>query len=299
VSPAVATSAAPDRSDRAPAARRPVRSPRRILGRVATDALMVAVAVVFLFPLLFAVLTSLKGSAEVDQYPPTLWPHTLTLSNYVAALQQAPLARFLLNSLVQSGTITVAQLVTATLAAFAFSFMEFPYRQTLFFTFLATLMIPGEVTLIPNYLTIRALGWLDTYAALVSPFLATAFGTFLLRQFFLTIPRELQDAARIDGASRRRFLWAIVIPLSRPALATLTIYAFLSSWNQYLWPLLVINSTDMRTAQVGLAILQSSEVVAWNLVMAGVVLIILPTVLVFMLGYRHVVRGLTAGAVKG
>ena len=277
----------------------PVRSPRRVIGRVGTDALMVAVAVVVLFPLLFAILTSLKGSAEVDQYPPTLWPHTLTLSNYVAALEQFPLARFLLNSFVQSGTITLAQLATATLAAFAFSFIEFPGRQTLFFVFLATLMIPGEVTLIPNYLTIRSLGWINTYAALVSPYLATAFGTFLLRQFFLTIPRELQDAARIDGASRRRFLWAIVLPLSRPALATLGIYAFLSSWNQYLWPLLVINSTDMRTAQIGLAILQSQEVVAWSLVMAGVVLIVLPTVLVFMLGYRHVVRGLTAGAVKG
>jgi len=276
-----------------------LRSPRRIAGRVATDAFMVAAAVVVLFPVLFAISTSFKGAAEVDRYPPTLWPHTFTLDNYIAALRQAPLARFLLNSLVQSGTITLAQLVTAALAAFAFSFMEFPGRQALFFAFLATLMIPGEVTLIPNYLTVRSLGWLNTYAALVSPYLATAFGTFLLRQFFLTIPRELHDAARIDGASRRRFLWAIVVPLSRPALATLAIYAFLSSWNQYLWPLLVVNSTDMRTAQIGLAWLQSSEVVAWGVVMAGVVLIIVPTVALFMVGYRHVVRGLTAGAVKG
>jgi len=295
VSPAVATAA-----DRPGLARRgAVRSPRRMIGRVGTDVLMVAVGVVVLFPLLFAILTSLKGSAEVDQYPPTLWPHTLTLSNYVSALEQFPLGRFLLNSFVQSGTITLAQLATASLAAFAFSFIEFPGRQTLFFVFLATLMIPGEVTLIPNYLTIRSLGWINTYAALVSPYLATAFGTFLLRQFFMTIPRELQDAARIDGASRRRFLWAIVLPLSRPALATLGIYAFLSSWNQYLWPLLVINSTDMRTAQIGLAYLQSQEIVAWSLVMAGVVLIVLPTVLLLLLGYRHVVRGLTAGAVKG
>lgn len=267
--------------------------------RAALDVLMAAVALVVLFPLLFALSTSLKTAAEVNHYPPTLWPHVLDLRNYPAVLQQAPLPRFLLNSFVQAGTITLAQLLTAALAAFAFSFIDFPGRQALFFLFLSTLMIPGEVTLIPNYLTVRSLGWLDTYGGLVAPYLATAFGTFLLRQFFMTIPRELQDAARIDGASRRRFLGTIVLPLSRPALATLAIYAFLSAWNQYLWPLLVINSTDMRTVQIGLALLQSQEIVSWSLVMAGVLIIILPTVLLFLFGYRHVVRGLTAGAVKG
>ena len=267
--------------------------------RAAVHLLMIAVALVVLFPILFALSTSLKGGAEVDRYPPTLWPHAPDAGNYVAALRQAPLPRFLLNSLVQAGAITLGQLVTATLAAFAFTFIAFPGRQALFFLFLATLMIPGEVTLIPNYLTVRSLGWLDTYAGLAAPYLATAFGTFLLRQFFLTIPRELEDAARIDGASRRRFLWTIVVPLARPALATLAIYAFLSAWNQYLWPLLVVNSTRMRTVQIGLALLQSQEIVSWGLVMAGVIIIILPTVLVFLFGYRQVVRGLTAGAVKG
>ncbi len=277
----------------------PARVLRRGAGRVALDLLMVAIAIVVLFPLLFALSTSLKGPAEVNQYPPTLWPRTLSLGNYVDALQQAPLARFLLNSFIQSGAVTLGQLVTAALAAFAFSFVEFPGRQWLFYLFLSTLMVPGEVTLIPNYLTVRSFGWLNTYPALVAPFLATAFGTFLLRQFFLSIPRELYDAAVIDGCSRRRFLATIVIPLARPALATLSIYAFLSTWNQYLWPLLVINSTEMRTVQIGLALLQSQESVSWGLVMAGVVVIVLPTVLLFLFGYRHVVRGLTAGAVKG
>ncbi|HXX40459.1 MAG TPA: carbohydrate ABC transporter permease [bacterium] len=279
--------------------RRRARALRRALRRVGLDALMIVVALIVLFPLLFALSTSLKTGAEVDRYPPTLWPHVLNFGNYPAAMQQAPLPRFLLNSFVQAGAITLGQLVTASLAAFAFAFVEFPGRQWLFFLFLSTLMIPGEVTLIPNYLTVRSLGWLDTYPGLIAPYLATAFGTFLLRQFFLTIPRELQDAARIDGASRRRFLWMIVLPLSRPALATLAIYAFLSSWNQYLWPLLVINSTGMRTVQIGLALLQSQEIISWSVVMAGVVLIVLPTVVLFILGYRHVVRGLTAGAVKG
>ncbi|HLJ58550.1 MAG TPA: carbohydrate ABC transporter permease [bacterium] len=298
MTPASAASAAA-RADRVLPRRAAARTLRRAASRIGLDVLMVAVALVVLFPVLFALSTSLKTAAEVDRYPPTLWPHVLSPGNYAEALQQAPLPRFLLNSLIQSGVITLGQLATASLAAFAFSFMQFPGRQVLFFLFLATLMIPGEVTLIPNYLTVRTFGWINTYAGLVTPYLATAFGTFLLRQFFMTIPRELQDAARIDGASRRRFLWTIVLPLARPALATLSIYAFLSAWNQYLWPLLVINSTDMRTAQIGLALLQSQEVVAWSLVMAGVVLILVPTVFLFILGYRHVVRGLTAGAVKG
>ena len=260
---------------------------------------MVAIAVVVLFPLLFAVSTSLKSAAELGRYPPSLWPQAPVLDNYRDALTKAPLGRFLLNSAIQSGAVTAGQLLTSALAAFAFVFIDFPGRRVLFFAFLATLMVPLEVTLIPNYLTVRAFGWLDTYPALVAPFLATAFGTFLLRQFFLTIPRELADAARMDGCSRRRFLWTIVLPLARPALATLGIYAFLSTWNQYLWPLLVINSTAMRTVQIGLSLLQSQEAVSWGLVMAGVVLMVLPTAAVFLLGYRHVVRGLTAGAVKG
>lgn len=287
-----------------PAAAVPLpRKGRRDLRRVAADRgldlLMVLLALVVLFPLLYALGTSLKTTAEVNQYPPTLWPHVFTAGNYPDALRVAPIARFLLNSFIQSGAVTVGQLVTAALAAFAFSFIEFPGRQALFFLFLSTLMIPAEVTLIPNYLTVRSLGWLNTYPALVAPFLATAFGTFLLRQFFLTVPRELWDAARIDGCSRRRFLVQILAPLARPAFATLAIYAFLSTWNQYLWPLLVINSQQMRTVQIGLAILQSQESVSWSLVMAGIVLIVAPTIFLFLIGYRHVVRGLTAGAVKG
>ncbi len=282
-----------------PALRKVRRDLRRIAAERGLDLLMVVLAIVVLFPLLYALSTSLKTGAEVNQYPPTLWPHVFDFGNYPDALRVAPIARFLLNSLIQSGVVTLGQLATAALAAFAFSYIEFPGRQALFFLFLSTLMIPAEVTLIPNYLTVRSLGWLNTYQALVAPFLATAFGTFLLRQFFLTVPRELWDAALIDGCSRRRFLMTILVPLARPAFATLAIYAFLSTWNQYLWPLLVINSQQMRTVQIGLAILQSQESVSWSLVMAGIVLIVAPTVFLFLVGYRHVVRGLTAGAVKG
>jgi sn-glycerol 3-phosphate transport system permease protein len=293
-------------SGAAPAQARPLPAPnerrpslRRVASERGLDLLMVVLAVIVLFPLLYALGTSLKTDVEVNRYPPTVWPHIFAGGNYPEALRIAPIARFLFNSLVQSGLVTIGQLVTAALAAFAFSHLQFPGRQVLFFLFLSTLMIPAEVTLIPNYLTMRSLGWLNSYPALVAPFLATAFGTFLLRQFFLTVPKELWEAAVIDGCSRRRFLVTILVPLARPALATLAIYAFLGTWNQYLWPLLVVNTQEMRTVQIGLAILQAQESVSWSLVMAGIIMIVAPTVLLFLAGYRHVVRGLTAGAVKG
>jgi ABC-type glycerol-3-phosphate transport system permease component len=160
-------------------------------------------------------------------------------------------------------------------------------------------MIPWEATIIPNYMTIRTVGWLDTYQGLAVPFMATAFGTFLLRQAFLQIPRELWDAARIDGATTFRFLVSTVIPLSRPALGTVAIYGFLSTYNQYFWPLLITNQPLMRTTQVGIAQLRFEETLRWGLVMAGVIMVAVPTLALLILGQRQLIRGLTAGAVKG
>jgi len=160
-------------------------------------------------------------------------------------------------------------------------------------------MIPWEATIIPNYMTIRSLGWLDTYQGLAVPFMATAFGTFLLRQAFLQIPRELWDSARIDGASSFRFLRSMVVPLARPALGTVAIYGFLSTYNQYFWPLLVTNERLMRTTQVGIAQLRDEETLRWGLIMAGVIMVALPTLALLVLGQRQLIRGLTAGAVKG
>ncbi len=161
------------------------------------------------------------------------------------------------------------------------------------------MMIPWEATIIPNYLTIKQLGWTDTFLGLTAPFLATAFGTFLLRQFFMSLPHELQDAATIDGCSSLRFLTAIVLPLARPALGTLAVYSFLQTYNQYLWPLLITNNRDMRTVQIGIALLQDEERFMFSTVMAGVVFILVPTFTLFIFGNRQLIRGLTAGAVKG
>jgi ABC-type glycerol-3-phosphate transport system permease component len=273
--------------------------PRRWLGDALLYLLLTVVAVIVLFPLWSAFTISMLSETQVASYPPLLAPTSLHLTNFARALEQAPLLRYLFNSVVQSSLVMVGQLMTASLAAYAFAFIDFKGRNLLFLVFLSTLMIPWEATIIPNYLLVRSLGWTDSFLGLTLPFVATAFGTFLLRQFFLTIPRELQDAATIDGASSLRFLITIVLPLARPALGTLAVYSFLQTYNQYLWPLLITNDQQMRTVQIGIALLQDEERFMFNTVMAGVVLVLLPTFILFIVGNRQLIRGLTAGAVKG
>ena len=272
-------------------------------GRGVRDALLylllTLVAVIVVFPLWSAFTISMLDDTQLATYPPHLFPTSLHLTNFVRALEQAPLLRYLFNSIVQSSLVMVGQLAMASLAAYAFAFIDFKGRNVMFLVFLSTMMIPWEATIIPNYLTVRALGWTDTFMGLTIPFMATAFGTFLLRQFFLTIPRELQDAATIDGAGSLRFLLTIVLPLARPALGTLAVYSFLQTYNQYLWPLLITNDQQMRTVQIGIALLQDEERFMFNTVMAGVVLVLLPTFILFIVGNRQLIRGLTAGAVKG
>jgi ABC-type glycerol-3-phosphate transport system permease component len=260
---------------------------------------LVATGIIVIFPLWYAVTTSLVSDPQVAMYPPLLAPTEIHLENFLRAVQMAPLPRFLVNSFIQSGLIMCSHLIVASLAAYAFSFLSFRGKNLWFLVFLSTMMIPWEATIIPNYLTIRSLHWTDTYLALTAPYLATAFGTFLLRQFFLSIPKDLHDAAVIDGCSDIRFLLTVVVPLARPALGTLAVYSFLQAYNQYLWPLLVTSNKNMRTVQIGIAMLQDEERFAWNVVMAGVVIVMLPTFLLFIFGNRQLIRGLTAGAVKG
>ena len=261
--------------------------------------LLTVVALIVIFPLWSALTISMLSDTQVASYPPLMAPTSLYFANFGRALEQAPLLRYLFNSVVQSTLVMVGQLVTASLAAYAFAFIDFKGRNVLFLVFLSTLMIPWEATIIPNYLLVRGIGWTDTFMGLTVPFMATAFGTFLLRQFFMTIPRELQDAATIDGAGSLRFLLSIVVPLARPALGTLAVYSFLQTYNQYLWPLLITNDQQMRTVQIGIALLQDEERFMFNTVMAGVVLVLLPTFALFIVGNRQLIRGLTAGAVKG
>lgn len=270
-----------------------------LLQKAAIYAGLTVAAVVVAFPIYLAFLTSVLPPDQAASYPPTLFSFDLTLNGYREALNSTPLPRYVLNSAIVATVITAGHLITACLAAYAFAFLTFPGQRLLFLLFLATLMVPAEVTIVPNFLTIDALGWRNSYAGLTVPFLATAFGTFLLRQSFLRIPRELYDAARIDGCGHLRFLRRVVIPLARPALATLAAYSFLGAWNMFLWPLIATDKSEMRTVQVGISALQSQEALDHTMVMAGTVIALVPTLVLLLVAQRHLVRGLTAGAVKG
>lgn len=268
------------------------------LRRIGIHAVMAAVSAVILFPLFIALSTSLKGTAQVYSYPYVWFPWPLHWENYAEAFRLVPLGRYLWNSAVQGTMTTAAVLMTSALAAYGFAYLEFPGKSLMFWVILATMMVTGEVTIIPNYMTVHTLGWIDTYWGLTVPFFATGFGIFLLRQFFLQIPRELYDAAVIDGCSRLRYLFAVALPLSRPALGTLAVYNFLSTWNQYFWPLIVTNRPMMRTVQIGIAMLRSEEGDYWHVIMAGVIVVTLPAVILFLLFQKQLVRGMVSGALK-
>jgi sn-glycerol 3-phosphate transport system permease protein len=261
--------------------------------------LLVVTAALVVLPIYTAVVVSIQPSDRLLDFPGVLLPKSLDLDTFRRAFSQAHLGRYLVNSAIVAVLITVGQLVTSILAAYAFAFLRFPAKGALFVLFLATLMVPSEVTIVANYETVQHFGWLDSYQALTVPFLATAFGTFLLRQTFLQVPQDLRDAAALDGYGHVGFLWGVAVPLARPAIAALGVFSFLLAWNQYLWPLLVTNDDSYRTVQIGLKALASSNLDQLNLIMAGTVIAALPIFVLLVAFQRQLVRGLTSGAVKG
>jgi sn-glycerol 3-phosphate transport system permease protein len=261
--------------------------------------LLTVCAVVVVFPIYVAVVVAVQPAGRIADFPGALIPRSLTLQPLRDAWRLGHLGRYLGNSAVVTLFIVAGQVVTSVLAAYAFAFLDFPAKRPLFVLFLATLMVPTEATIVANYDTIQRLGWLDSYQALVVPFLATAFGTFLIRQAFLGVPRDLRDAAALDGAGHASFLRHVAVPLARPAIAAFTVFSFLLAWNQYLWPLLVTNDERHRTVQIGLKGLVSGNVDELNLVAAGTIIAGLPIFLLLLFFQRHLVRGLTSGALKG
>lgn len=259
--------------------------------------LLVVVSVLVLFPVYTTVIAALKPGNKVLVNP--LVPDSFTLDVLRDAWTEGRLGRFLFNSLVVAIVVTVAQLVTSVLSAYAFALLEFPGRTVLFGVFLATLLVPLEATLVVNRRTIDDLGWLNSYQGLAVPFLATAFGTFLIRQVFMSLPRDLRDAAAIDGVGHLGFLRHVAVPLVRPTIGAMALFSFLSTFNQYLWPNLITTEADMYTVQSGLRQLAQAQLDRPNLVMAGVIIAAVPIVVVLLVFQRQLVRGLTAGAVKG
>ncbi|RIH85333.1 L-arabinose transport system permease protein AraQ [Calidithermus terrae] len=257
-------------------------------------------SLVVVFPILVLLSASLKPAGDVFEYPPRLWPRTFSLENYQGALEKAPLLRYLWNTLLVSVGVTLGQLVTSALAAFSFARLNFPAKRALFVAVLATYMVPWELTLIPNYLTISNFKLLDSYWGLVLPFLAGAFGIFLLRQSFMQIAEEYFDAAKMDGATPLQQLRYVALPLARPAIASLALLTFLNTWNMYLWPLIVTNEPTWRTAQIGLRFfLVDQEGSNYGFVAAGAILVLAPTLIAFVLLERAFVRGISLGGVKG
>ena len=270
----------------------------RGLRAVGRYAVLVVVAVIVLFPIYTTLVAALKPGNKVLVNP--LVPSDFTFDLFRAAWNEGNLDRYMFNSFVVAIIVTVAQVVTAVLSAYAFAILEWPGRNVMFVAFLATMLVPLEATLVVNRRTVDSLGWLNTYQGLTVPFLAAAFGTFLLRQVFLTLPRDLRDAAAIDGVGHLGFLRHVAVPLVRPTIAALATMVFLSNWNSYLWPNLVTTEGDMYTLQSGLrSLAQSSGIDRPNLLMAGVIIAFLPIVVLLAVFQRQLVRGLTAGGVKG
>jgi sn-glycerol 3-phosphate transport system permease protein len=272
---------------------------RRHAGKVARYALLTLLSIVILFPIYVSVVNSLLPSVDIFRQPPKLFPTDPQFGTYADAWNAGHMGTYMRNSFIVTIAITAGQVITAVLAGYAFAFLEFPFKRTLFVVFLATLMVPFEVTIVTNVATITDLGWYNTYAGLAVPFLATGFGAFLLRQAFLTLPKDLRDAAALDGYGHWRFLWRVAVPLARPAVAALTVFAFLSAWNQYLWPLLITKDDKLRTVQIGLHQLQQTSIQNVNITFAGAIIAVIPLVILLLFFQRHLVRGLTAGAVKG
>lgn len=272
---------------------------RKKLQKAALFVVCLLVGLLIISPLLYALSVSFMTVSEVAEYPPRFFPSRVSLSNYKTVLTQIPFFGFMKNSFIVCLLAILGQVITCSFAAYAFTFFEFRGKNLLFSAVLATMMVPAEATIIANYLTIAGWRLQDTYFALVAPYLTSAMGIFLMRQFFLTIPKELREASQLDGCGHLRFLFSVVLPMSKPIIASLSIYVFINIYNQFMWPLLVTNNPSKRTIQIGMSILRQSEAVNYGVVLAGAIIVVLPVIVVFIVGQKYLVKGMTAGAVKG
>jgi multiple sugar transport system permease protein len=277
-------------------------SPLIVARRSLLYLLLAGVALLMVGPFLWMVVTSLTPAGELFRYPPAL-PGKLQFDNYNEVFTRFPFGAFTFNSVKIAVLATIGTLASASLAAYSFARMEFAGKQALYWIVLATMMVPFQVTMVPIFFVIKTLGWIDSHAALIVPsyfgFGMGAFGVFLLRQFFASIPRELEEAARIDGAGRFRIYWQIMLPLALPALATLAVLTFMANWNDLLGPVIYLSSTGKMTLTVGIAALQGGELTARiDLVMAGAVVSIMPILILYVLAQRFFVQGIAAGGIK-
>ncbi|WNB87322.1 carbohydrate ABC transporter permease [Cellulomonas sp. ATA003] len=256
-------------------------------------------ALVVLIPFIWMVSTALKPSSEVFANPPSLIGSTVEWENFAAAWNYLPFGRFMLNGVIVAGIGTIIVVLSSAMAAYAFSRLRWRGRDGVFLIYLGTLMIPQEVLVVPMFILMRELGWVNSYAALIVPWAFTAFGTFLLRQFFLTVPDELEEAARLDGANRFVIFVRIVLPLAKPAMGTLAVFTFIGYWNSFLWPLLIISDVNMATVPLGLNMFMGQTGNQWNLLMAASAISILPSLLIVIALQRYLVSGIALSGMGG
>lgn len=274
---------------------------RTQLGNISAWLILAVGGIMMLIPFLWMVSSSLKTIDEIYTFPPQFIPVKLQWNNYVEAWTLLPFDRFFLNSVIVSFCVVLGTLFTSSLAGYAFGRLRFPGRDKIFLIYLSTLMIPFAVRMIPLYVEMQSFGWIDTLWPLIVPAIFTPWGTFLMRQFMVTLPKELEDAGRIDGCSFFRVYWSIILPLTKPALATLGIFTFLTSWNDFLWPLIIISSLDNKTIPLGLVAFQSRMAMKtpWELIMAAATFSVLPILIAFIFGQKYYVRGIVTSGIKG
>lgn len=272
---------------------------RRTVGLLKHLALGIG-AVFFVVPLVFMVSTSLKALRQIAQFPPALIPDPVIWRNYSEVFYYAPMHRYFVNTFILVAPAVFGAIFTSSLAAYAFARLRAPGRNVIFMVLLSTLMVPAFVTMIPTYILFAELGWVGGFKPLTVPYLAgSAFFVFLLRQFFLTIPRELEDAAFMDGAGRLRIYTHVVMPLAKPVLATVTIFAFMGSWNEYMGPLIYLSNKDQYVLSLGLQVFTQVNRQEWGLLMAASTMMVAPVILVFFLAQKHFVQGITMSGIKG
>jgi multiple sugar transport system permease protein len=271
----------------------------RWLGGALTYALLFAGAALMLLPFWWMLVTSVRLPDEVYAFPPDFWPRVWHWENYAEVVKAAPFLRFFCNTLLVASIVTAGNLLFSAMAGYSFARLEFKGRDTVFWLFLASMMIPGQVTMIPVFVLMTRLGWVDTYYGLTVPGLIGAYGIFLTRQYFLNLPADLENAARLEGASEWRVFWHIALPLAKPVLMVLGVFTFMGAWTDFLWPLLMTNSMQLRTLEVGLSVFKTQYTVNWPLQMAASLLIQLPIVVLFIATQKYFTRGIVLTGMKG
>lgn len=272
--------------------------PTSLWGRIVMTLLKIGMMCIILCPILYAVDVSFMTTPEIFRRPPTLIPSSFSFDSYRQALKTAPLFRYLLNSLIMASAVMIGQITLASMAAFSFSHFEYKGKNIIFMALLATMMIPTESLIISNYLTIGDLKLYDTYLAMILPSLASAMSIFFMRQAFMQVPKALYEVARLEGCGNFRYLFTMLLPLSKGSIGAICIYTFINAWNAYLWPLLVTNKTSMRTVQIGVGMLYDREAASYNMIMAGITIVLIPSILVFIIGQKQILSGTLSGAVK-